>query len=375
MKSKLKPDLDLESIQYDLIETVCSLYAPGVSVRALAKKFDLSPMKIRKILITGKTYSTDLSTEIDELWRDGKTVGEIAELLNMTTANVNAYLPYERIIYNMEEKSVEADRQQRYRDRKKGLLPAVQEGVELPVVPRARNKTLIVVIGRKLRKVLPSDILDNYTDPLSREIASRGDDQWNPRDPERNIWCAEIVSNGRGKDKKTAVMLESAYCGFAVICPMPVVPDLVPQNELDQMNWDRRGKAEHENREKTKTYRAELEEMMLAAIRSGMLKFCLPEKCVLDYTDMVARIELVKGKPTMPQVRLEELIEQELMFEKGQDPLEHFDVRGNFTSRKYGNSPWYRRVDEAVCEMLQMNDGEQKVWIDRFMESIRNTSL
>ena len=114
MRKKLKPDLDLEEVQTDLIETVCLNYKNGVSVRALAKSMELSPMKTRKILITGGVYSTDLSTEIGELYKDGKTVSEIAALLNTTPANVNSYLPYERIVYNMDEKSAEADRQARF---------------------------------------------------------------------------------------------------------------------------------------------------------------------------------------------------------------------------------------------------------------------
>ena len=42
MRKKLKPELDLESIQSDLIETVCYNYQNGVSVRALAKQMELS---------------------------------------------------------------------------------------------------------------------------------------------------------------------------------------------------------------------------------------------------------------------------------------------------------------------------------------------
>ena len=60
-RQKLKPEFDAESVKSDLIETVCDSYRNGVSVRALAKKFELSPMKTRKILITGGVYSTDIS--------------------------------------------------------------------------------------------------------------------------------------------------------------------------------------------------------------------------------------------------------------------------------------------------------------------------
>ena len=51
------------------------------SIRALAKEMDLSPMKVRKILITGGAYSTDMSVEIDALWKDGKKADEIAWIL------------------------------------------------------------------------------------------------------------------------------------------------------------------------------------------------------------------------------------------------------------------------------------------------------
>ena len=151
MRKRLKPALDLESIQTDLIETICYNYQKGVSVRALAKRFELSPMKTRKILITGGCYSTDISAEIEALYKDGKTIEEIAELLSMTTANVNSYLPYERIIYKMDERSVEADRQQRYRDRKKAGVES--EKKELPRIDRVRDNTMIIILGKKLRLI------------------------------------------------------------------------------------------------------------------------------------------------------------------------------------------------------------------------------
>ena len=67
-----------------MIEMVCYNYKNGVSVIALARQMQLSSMKTWKILITGDCYSTDMSTEIQALYKDGKTVGEIAALLNMT---------------------------------------------------------------------------------------------------------------------------------------------------------------------------------------------------------------------------------------------------------------------------------------------------
>ncbi len=356
MKSKLKPDLDLESVQDDLIEAVCSSYQPGVSVRALAKKFELSPMKTRKILITGGVYSTDLSTEIDALWKDGKTAAEIAVLLGTTVANVNSYLPYEKIVYNMDEKSVEADRQARYREKLRAGVEKVEK--EKPVIERIRNKTMIIVIGKKLRKYLPVGVLDDYSDPLARVT-------WSQEDPDKNIWCAEITVAGRGKAKKSGIVLESANCGFAVICPMIPLPEMKAVDEIE--DWSERREADNENREIISEYRAELETVMLNSIRKGLLDFKLPEERVLDYVDTVGRVELIKGRPSMPQVRVEEFIKQELDWESGDDPVAQFNVRGNWTSRKFGFSGEYRHVDAAVQQMLGMNGEESWKWMTDFL--------
>lgn len=360
MRKKLKPELDLESIQSDLIETVCYNYQNGVSVRALAKQMGLSPMKTRKILITGGCYATDLSTEIEALYKDGKTISQIAELLNTTPANVNSYLPYERIIYGMEERSVEADRQARYRERKK--LPPPEESKkeqEKRVIEHVRDKTMIIVAGKKLRSLLPTDVFDETSDPLARDKSYTYGGYENgefviheAQDPDRMIWCAELTSSGRGKGKKSGIVLMSANCGFAVICPVPpTLEQPVHPTEIAE-------------------YRDRLEKVMLDAIRTGMLSFALPEDKVLDYTDTVRRIELVKGRRSTPGIRLEELIKNELQWKNGTDPVEKFNVRGNWTDRKFGNGD-YRRVDEAVFNMLGMSEEEQRTWLDQFLAPMR----
>ena len=356
-RQKLKPEFDAESVKSDLIETVCDSYRNGVSVRALAKKFELSPMKTRKILITGGVYSTDISTEVDALYKDGKTVGEIAELLSMTAANVNSYLPYERIIYNMDERSVEADRQQRYRDRKKGISEPVPEKTALPIIERVRKHRMIVIVGRKLRKILPEPIFDTTTDPFARHIFF--DDPFNPPDPDRMIWCAEVTTAGREEGKKQGIVLENASTGFIVIAPLPQIPASGASAEESVKT----------EMEPLKEYRTLLETTILDTIRSGFLAFSLPEELVLNYTETIERIELVKGKPSTPAVRVEEFI-KELEWKKDADPSTAYRVRSNMTSRKFGYSPLYRHVDDAVCNMLMMTEEERNVWMEKFWSGV-----
>ena len=386
MRQKLKPDYDPEEVQAELIESIVAEYNSGSSIRAVAKTFSLSPMKVRKLLITGGVYSTEYSEQINALYKDGKTVAEIAEALHTTTANVNAYLPYERIVYKMDEKSLEADRQQRDRDRKKGLLPPVEPSATESLqnvnalsnaLSRKRDKTMIIIVGQKLRKMLPADVFDNTSDPLARDRSAT----WSgyeggrrilhvPTDPDKDIWCAEATTSGRGKNKKVGVVLMSANCGFIVVSELPHFNPVFSKEELDQVDYMERRCADEQNREAAEEYRAVLEIAFINAIRQGFLDFSLPENRVLDYTDTIARVEFVKGKRSTPGVRLEEWIERELIWEPGDDPVAQYNIKSNWDRRKFGNSGEYRDVTGHTQMMLGMTHDEAMKWLTDFLKPV-----
>lgn len=381
MRQKMKPDYDPEEVQAELIEAIATEYSSGSSIRTVAKTFSLSPMKVRKLLITGGVYSTEYSEQIAALYKDGKTVAEIAEILHTTTANINSYLPYERIVYKMDEKSVEADRQQRYRDRKKGLLPPISAPSESSMqeipkeIQRVRDKTMIIIVGQKLRRMLPADVFDNTSDPLAREnAATLGGYEGGrfvlhvPADPDKSIWCAEATVAGRGKNKKVGVVLMSANCGFIVVSELPTAPALINTDELEQMDYVERCNAREQNEEAIDNYRKELETTFINAIRKGFLDFCLPENRVLDYTDTIARVELIKGRRSTPGVRLEEWIERYFNWKPDDDPVKLYNVKSNWGTRKFGNSGGYRHVEEAVHSMLAMDNSESLQWMTDFMK-------
>ncbi len=75
----------------------------------------------------------------------------------------------------------------------------------------------------------------------------------------------------------------------------------------------------------------------------------------------------------MPSVRLEDFIERELQWEAGDDPVAQFNIRGNWTSRKFGNSGEYRHVEAHTCSMLGMDDKECQKWIFDFLAPMRET--
>lgn len=81
---------------------------------------ELSTAKIRKILITGGCWSTERSREVAELYNKYGSVKCVAEILKVSEALVNMYLPYEKAVYDLEEKSGNAKRIARWREERHG---------------------------------------------------------------------------------------------------------------------------------------------------------------------------------------------------------------------------------------------------------------
>lgn len=93
----------------------------------------ISTSKIRKILITGGCWTTERSREVAELFeyyttsvdKGGKgisgdvAVKKIAEKLEVSIVTVNVNLPYQNVVYKLENRSSNAKRCARYKERKK----------------------------------------------------------------------------------------------------------------------------------------------------------------------------------------------------------------------------------------------------------------
>ena len=87
------------------------------SLHKTADKLGFAYAKVRKALITYGAYSTRFSGEVYSLRCKGYTVEEIAEELGTTAKRVSAWLPYEKNIYNLTEKTHDAVRSDNYRKR------------------------------------------------------------------------------------------------------------------------------------------------------------------------------------------------------------------------------------------------------------------
>lgn len=140
-KRKEKQDPTAEYVAY-----ICSLYGdtyddrdedsrpggedwiPGekalhLSLSAFQKELEeqgisLSTAKIRKILITGGCWSTKRSRDVAELYEKYQSISRVAAELGVTDALVTMYLPYGKAVYDLEEKSGNARRIERWREKK-----------------------------------------------------------------------------------------------------------------------------------------------------------------------------------------------------------------------------------------------------------------
>ena len=86
----------------------------------------LSRSKLQKILITGGCWSTERSREVQELYvkyrqrmKPEDAVKRIAAELEISTVSVNINLPYEKVVYDLEDKSGNAKRIDRWRAKRR----------------------------------------------------------------------------------------------------------------------------------------------------------------------------------------------------------------------------------------------------------------
>uniref|UniRef100_UPI004055E7A0 hypothetical protein n=1 Tax=Agathobacter sp. TaxID=2021311 RepID=UPI004055E7A0 len=92
-----------------------------MKLNILADEFGMTWMKVRKLLITAGVYENPISNQINALKTQGKTIKEIQAVTGLSNATICGYLPYEKVVYNMEQQSDLAERLKRCRKRKKAV--------------------------------------------------------------------------------------------------------------------------------------------------------------------------------------------------------------------------------------------------------------
>ena len=99
----------------------------------LAEEFSMTPIKVRKLLISSGFYHTPISDEINKLYQNGKTIKEIQKITGLSAASISGYLPYQKTVYNLEVSTDVANRLRKYRNRKamvEKLAAEIETGAE-----------------------------------------------------------------------------------------------------------------------------------------------------------------------------------------------------------------------------------------------------
>lgn len=100
---KKKPQYNPELQFNDFLEELSNAYEETSSLRILATELNISPLKLRKLLITADVFTSDICTEINALYQSGKKIPEIMKLTGLSRASVHSYLPYTKGLYNAAE--------------------------------------------------------------------------------------------------------------------------------------------------------------------------------------------------------------------------------------------------------------------------------
>ena len=113
----------MEQFQNCIVEAYTSgmIDGSGISLRQVSEEFGITLMKTRKILITAGVYHTENSQQINLMREQGMSIPEIMKATGLSKSSVHSYLPYTKMIYNVDELSLYAERCRIYRKRKQAV--------------------------------------------------------------------------------------------------------------------------------------------------------------------------------------------------------------------------------------------------------------
>lgn len=109
--------MEKEGANQEFMQHVWKSYQQTNSLQKTADNLGIAYAKVRKILITLGKYETEFSETVAKKRLAGKSIQEIAVDLKTTTNRVNAFLPYEKTLYDAPEQTLDAKKSNIYRKR------------------------------------------------------------------------------------------------------------------------------------------------------------------------------------------------------------------------------------------------------------------
>ena len=123
-----KPDYCKESMIGELIDKAVKLFKipfddrderpeDAPTIVDVAEVMGISPLKVKRMLITADYYSTATSRMVQKLHSRGCSVPKIMEITGLKRASVYGYLPYSKGAYNLCDLSIGAENSKAFRER------------------------------------------------------------------------------------------------------------------------------------------------------------------------------------------------------------------------------------------------------------------
>lgn len=110
-----------------LLNNVDFIFHLTGEIKATAAELGMSPIKVKKLLITSGKLEYDETRQIQRLLAYGRSMKEIQEKLGLGKSSINSYLPYSKIPYKDVLISANADRCDLYRKRKAAVQAIVDK--------------------------------------------------------------------------------------------------------------------------------------------------------------------------------------------------------------------------------------------------------
>ena len=117
-----------EALMNTLLDEVVSLWTSEdePELKAIAEEIELSPAKLRKLLITAAErdhasyFSSPTADAVLRMRREGKSVVEIQAATGISYTSVQGYLPH-KSVYGLDTMSAECERIRAFRTRKRAV--------------------------------------------------------------------------------------------------------------------------------------------------------------------------------------------------------------------------------------------------------------
>lgn len=136
-RPKKKPGYSRDKEIDDLIQQAVKLFCvpyddrderspDAPTIQSVATAMNTSRVRVKKLLITADYYSSKTSRKVQSLIAKGYTIDQIIQTTGLSTAGVNAVLPYKKGAYKLEEPHPYAENCRLFRKRKRACEQLIE---------------------------------------------------------------------------------------------------------------------------------------------------------------------------------------------------------------------------------------------------------